>query len=117
MRDSRAGVNQTGCLCTQRAPQLVDENLESAPLEPTPSNTGSLGRTEGLLARLRKGAQVRLDGCPATGEEGLCFFIGNGSTDDDIVAIFPVNRGGNLELGGELQRIDNAEDLIEIPAC
>lgn len=37
--------------------------------------------------------------------------------DHDIVPMSPVGRGCNLEVRCELERVDDAQDLIEVPAA
>ncbi len=34
--------------------------------------------------------------------------------DDDVLALLPVGRGGDLLLGRELQRVDDPQDLVEV---
>jgi len=60
-------------------------------------------------------AEVGLDGLVA--REGLVgFLIGDDSGDDDVVALLPVGGGGDLVFGGELQGVEDAEDLVKVAA-
>jgi hypothetical protein len=60
-------------------------------------------------------AEVGLDGLVAG--EGLGgFLIGDGSGDDDVVALLPVGGGGDLVFRGELHGVEDAEDLVEVAA-
>lgn len=36
--------------------------------------------------------------------------------DDDIVSLLPVDGGGDLVLVAQLQRVDDSEDLVKVPA-
>ena len=65
------------------------------------------------LFRLCSGADIRLDRLVA-GKELIRFFIGDSAADDNVVALFPVRRGGDLVLRGELDGVEDANDFIEI---
>ena len=64
---------------------------------------------------LRGPAQVRLHR-PIAGKYLVGFFIGDGSGDDDVIALFPVRRGRHAMLRGELDRIQHSNDLVEVAA-
>src|SRR5262245_46252058 len=81
------------------------------------SHDGSVAQNElSSLAGLGQRAQVRLDGGPALGEQLLGLVVGDGRADDDVLAVLPVRRRGDLVLGGELQGVDDAKDLVEVAA-
>ena len=61
------------------------------------------------------GAEVGLDGLVA-GEGLISFLIGDGSGDDDVVALFPVGGGGDLVIGRELHGVEDPKDLVEVAA-
>jgi len=61
---------------------------------------------EGALAGM-------LDRRPPCGKQLLGFLVGDGATDDDVVAVGPV-AGGDLVLGSQLQAVDDAKDLVEV---
>src|SRR5215470_17318565 len=42
------------------------------------------------------------------------FIVGDGASDDHVLALPPVDRRGDLMLRGELERVDHAQDLIEV---
>ena len=65
--------------------------------------------------RLCGGAEVGLDGLVA-GEGLVRFLIGDGSSDDDVVALLPVGGSGDLVFGCELHGVEDAEDLVEVAA-
>jgi hypothetical protein len=67
------------------------------------------------LFGLGGGAEVGLDGLVAW-EPLLGFLIGDGSGDDDVVALLPVGGGGDLVFRSELHGVEDAEDLVEVPA-
>ena len=47
------------------------------------------------------------------GEEGLGLLVGDAGVDNDIVALVPVDRGGDLVLVTELEGIDHSDDFVE----
>src|ERR1700716_3719302 len=60
---------------------------------------------------------VGLFGLGGSAEVGLGgFLIGDGSGDDDVVALLPVGGGGDLVFRGELHGVEDAEDLVEVAA-
>ena len=67
-----------------------------------------------LLLRLWQYAKVWLHGLPALWEELLCFFVRNSTANDDVVAIDPVGWRGDFELGGQLQRVNDAKNLVKV---
>jgi hypothetical protein len=70
---------------------------------------------EGCLFGLLGGAEVGLDGLVA-GEDLVCIFVGDGTGDDDVFAVLPVGWGCDLVLCGELNGVEDAEDLVEVAA-
>ncbi len=60
------------------------------------------------LLGLRNHSEVRLGGVPAVGEQLLGLVVLDRTDDDDVAALLPVGRRGDLVLGGELQRVDDA---------
>ncbi len=48
------------------------------------------------------------------GEQLLGLVVGHGRHDDDVLAVLPVGRRGDLVAGGELQAVDHAQDLVEV---
>jgi hypothetical protein len=89
------------CQCAEaacRPPPGVDDR---PPLQPAKE-------VRDLLARLWKRTQIRLHGFPTLREEFFRLFIRNGGTDNHVVAVFPIDRCRDLELGRQLQRIDHS---------
>src|SRR6202140_932064 len=68
------------------------------------------------LFRLGNDGQIRLGRLPSAGILFLCLLIRYAAADDDILARLPVRRGGNFVLRRELDRIDDPENFVEIPA-
>jgi len=62
---------------------------------------------------LRRGPEIGLVGL-VTGEQFGGIVIVDGRGDDHVAALFPVGRRRHLVLGGELQRIDHPQHLVEI---
>src|ERR1700729_333237 len=58
--------------------------------------------------------QVRLQGLPALGEAALGVVVAERRDDDDIVTVGPVDRGGHRVVGGQLQRVEHAQDLVDV---
>src|SRR6201993_2805403 len=69
-----------------------------------------------LLARLRYDAHVRLHRLPTIRVKLLRLVVGHRRGEDDFFALFPVCGRRDAMLGGELQRVDDAQHFIEIPA-
>ena len=51
---------------------------------------------------------------PALRELVLGFLVGDRGGDDHVVAVLPVDRRGHLVAGGELQRVDHPQDLVDV---
>ena len=64
--------------------------------------------------RLRSHPQVRLDRLPTLGELLLRVLVRDRRHDDHVLAVLPVDGSRHLVLRGQLERIDHAQDLIEI---
>ena len=60
-------------------------------------------------------AQVRLDGLVA-GEELLSLLALDRGVNDDLVALLPVDGGGDAVLVTDLERVNDTEDLIKVAA-
>src|SRR5690606_30049168 len=74
-------------------------------------------KAAGSLVRLGRHAQVRPQLLVALGKAlGDLLRILDGGADDDVVALLPVDRGGHLVAIGELQRVDDPQDLLEVAA-
>src|SRR5438309_1917384 len=73
------------------------------------------GGTPALLW-LRDDAQVRLGRLPAIGILLLRFFVRHRGQNDDFAALLPICRGGYFVLSRELNRIEDAQYLVEISA-
>ena len=69
-----------------------------------PALLGLLGDAEVGLERL------------VAGEPLLGVLVADGAGDDDVVTLLPVGRRRDLVLGVELQRVDDAQDLVEVAA-
>src|SRR5262249_58149909 len=46
----------------------------------------------------------------------LGFLVADRAGDDDVLAMLPIHRRRYLVLGGELQRIDHPQHLVEVAA-
>ena len=46
----------------------------------------------------------------------LRLLVADRAGDDHVVARLPLRRGRDLVLGGQLQRVDDAQDLVEVAA-
>src|SRR5450755_928191 len=66
------------------------------------------------LLRLRNDAQVGFGGLPSAGILFLGFFVRNVAADDDVIARLPVRWRGNFVLCRELNRVDDAQDFVEV---
>lgn len=49
--------------------------------------------------------------------ECACAYVADGRRDDHVISGLPVRRGDHLLAVGELQGIDDADDLIEVAAA
>src|SRR5580692_2687734 len=74
------------------------------------------GRTFAALLRRRHDADVRFWRLPALRIELLGLVVGDGAGEDDVFALLPVRGRRDAVLGGELQRVDHAQHLVEIAA-
>ena len=61
-------------------------------------------------------AQVGLGRFQPAGIQLLRVFVGDRAGDDHVVALLPVHRRRDLVLGGELHRVEHAQDLVEVAA-
>ena len=89
-----------------RAPQAARPVRARKPLPP---------RAVELL-RLLDHAQVGLDRLVALRVLLLRVLVGDRAGDDHVLALLPVHRRRDLVLGGELHRIEDAQDLVEVAA-
>src|SRR3546814_8698595 len=67
-------------------------------------------------AGLLDDAEVRLQRLPALGELLLRLLVGKRRGDDAVVTLVPVHRRRHGFGARELERIDHAQHLVEIPA-
>ena len=75
------------------------------------------GRGVALLRlRLWHDSDVGLRRLPALRILLLGVLIGHRAGDDHVLAMLPVHRSRDLVLGGELERVDHAQHLVEIAA-
>ena len=58
--------------------------------------------------------QVGLQGLPALGEAALGVVVTERGDDDDVVAVGPVDGRGHRVVGRQLQRVEHAEDLVDV---
>ena len=49
-------------------------------------------------------------------EDLLGLVVGDRAGDDHVLALLPVDRGGDPVLGGQLQGVDHPQDLVEVAA-
>src|SRR5437868_481781 len=68
------------------------------------------------LTRLRHDPNIRLRRLPTLREQLLGVVVGHRAGDDDVIAALPVHRRRHLVLGAELQRVDDAQHLVEVAA-
>src|SRR4051812_1519259 len=68
------------------------------------------------LLRLLRDPQIRLRRLPALRKLLLRILVAHGAGDDDVPSLLPVRGRRHLVLGGELDRVDDPEDLVEVPA-
>src|SRR5690606_11287834 len=81
----------------------------------SPPNGGLSGRRGGrLLARLLGDAQIGLQRLPTLREFLLRRLVGNRRDDNDVLALLPIDGRCHGISVGQLQRVDRAQDLIEI---
>src|SRR6476646_3823432 len=66
--------------------------------------------------RLRHDPDVGLGRLPALWILLLGIIVADRAGDDHVLAALPVHRGRHLVLGGELQRVDDAQHLVEVAA-
>src|SRR6185312_10566311 len=64
--------------------------------------------------RLRHDADIGLRRFPPVGIDLLRLLVADRAGDDDVLALLPVGGGRNAMLRGQLQRVDGAQDLLEI---
>ena len=67
-----------------------------------------------LLIRLWCIAQVGFDDLEAFGEQRLGFSIIHSRSDDAILSIFPIGRCRDLELRGQLKRVNDSQEFVKI---
>ena len=101
-----------------RLPLTIGSALSAAARELAARATGSLTSRDvrGLLVGLGRDPQVGLERLPALRELRLGVLVGDGGDDDDVLAVLPVHRRGDPVVGGELERVDDAQDLVEVAA-
>src|SRR6185312_16726271 len=68
----------------------------------------------GALPRLRDDADIGLWRLPALRIDFLGVLIADRAGDDDVLSLFPIGGRGNVMLRCELQRVDRAQDLLEV---
>src|SRR5438067_2295939 len=75
-----------------------------------------LGSIRGLslFVWLRHEPEVRLDGFPAAREFLFRSFVAERRHDDHVVAVFPIHRRRDTVVRRQLQRINDAQDLIKV---
>src|SRR4026208_2187365 len=73
-------------------------------------------RSSFFLLGLRNDPDVRLRGFPAGGIRFLRFLVRDRSGDGAAPAGLPVGGRRNLVLGSQLQRVDHAQHLVEVPS-
>ena len=75
---------------------------------------GEFDRRSGL--GLRHDPDIGLRRFPALRIGLLRVLVGDGAGDDDVFALLPIHGGRDLVLGGELERVDHAQHLVEVAA-
>src|SRR5260370_40490631 len=75
-----------------------------------------LDRNREPSPRLRHNPDIRPWRFPALRIDGFGLVVADRACDDDVLALFPVGRRRDAMLGGHLQRIDRAQDFLEIAA-
>ena len=78
--------------------------------------TGTRGLEDRSALWLGNDPQVRLGGLPAVGNFSFASSSETAGTMMHVVALLPVHRRRDLVFRGELHRIDDAQDLVEVPA-
>src|SRR3954447_5837160 len=73
-------------------------------------------RRDPRLRGLRDDADVRLGRLPAVRVLLLSLLVGDRAGDDDVVAGLPLRGRRDLVLRGQLQRVDYAQNLVEVAA-
>jgi hypothetical protein len=68
------------------------------------------------LEGARSKSEVRLDNLDTLGEDLLGFLSGDAGVDDNIITLLPVTGSGDAVLVTELERVNNAKDLIKVTA-
>src|SRR5215831_5675125 len=74
------------------------------------------GKTSARLPRLRDDPDIRLRRFPTVWITLFGLFVGNGTGDNYVLALFPVNRRGDLVFGCQLKRVNHSEDFVEVAA-
>src|SRR6266481_7736492 len=69
-----------------------------------------------LRPRLRHDANIGLRRLPALRILLLGLVVADRTRDDHVLAVLPIHRRRHLVLGGELQRVDDAQHLVEVAA-
>src|SRR3546814_10185693 len=67
--------------------------------------------------RLRHHAKIGLHRLPAAGEAFARFLFADRGHDDHILAMLPVDGGGDLVPGGKLAGIEQAKHFVELAAA
>src|SRR5262249_2495420 len=91
------------------------EVASSMPAKPAPRISTRFFMVASDLARLRNDAQVWLNLVPTVRIKSLGLFVRNSRHDDHVFALLPIHRRGHAVPGGELHRVDHAQNFIEIP--
>src|SRR3989454_9878994 len=68
------------------------------------------------LPRLRRQAQVGFQRTPAVRELRTRFLVADRGDDDHVLALLPVDGRRHPVGVRELERVDDAQDLVEVPA-
>ena len=82
------------------------------PARATITPTG--GRRCSSAVGLWRHPQVGLQGLPALGEAALGVVVAERRDDDDVLAVLPVDRRGHRVVGRQLQRVEDADDLVHV---
>src|SRR6185312_822410 len=97
----------TGSPVTFKARRSVDMRLTRS-TKPPIGGSASLG--------LGRNPQVRLEGLPAGREQRFGLFVLDRRDDDHVLALLPVDRRRDLVLCRQLERVDHAQQLVEVAA-
>mmetsp|Transcript_10896 Transcript_10896/g.18063 ORF Transcript_10896/g.18063 Transcript_10896/m.18063 type:complete len:266 (-) Transcript_10896:157-954(-) len=82
---------------------------------PFPLSAGIIGVTEVMLWNVLSSLGWDLyDEVPVLSEEVVCILISEREVHDHVFALLPVSRSSNLVVGGELERINDTNDFIEV---